>query len=120
MVVVVQNQTIHRRIQILHPKQIADIITADGIKTMKNTGKKYIKKYLKMKSISCRYIPHVLTEDLCSKRITCCHLQDAILNALHEVDYIPLLTTDETWLYNSYPLRRCYLFPDESPVSISR
>ena len=101
-------------------KQIAEIITADGIKTSKNTVKKYIKKYLKMKSISCRYIPHVLTEDLRSKRIACCKVQHAILTVLHEVDYIPLLTADETWLYNSYPLRRCYLFPDESPASIPR
>ena len=97
----------------LSPRQIANHITAEGLKVSKNTVKKYIKHYLKMDSVSCTVIPHILTPAIRNIRVSLARVQSAILQELSSVNFIPLFTMDETWIHYKYYPKRCFLFRGE-------
>ena len=69
---------------------------------------------------SCNIIPHELTEDLRQTRIKQAKVIAAILTELKPVQYLPLLTTDETWHYYYNTPTHCYYSREHPPATVVR
>ena len=96
------------------PREIASKVGASLNRTIsKNTVKKYLHQYLHLESVSCTIIPHELTPEKRRIRVALSKIQSAILRELSCVDYLPLVTIDETWILYQYYPKRCFIAKGE-------
>ena len=110
--------------------QISDLLTATPYLSNRkisaqlcrspSTINNYIHKHLQMTLKSCIIIPHKLTPELRQQRIKFAKVMVAILTELREIKYLPLATTDESWLYYYNVPKRVYVKRGETPPSIIR
>ena len=81
----------------------------------------YIYHVLGRRKAICNIVPHSLTNTMKKQRILFSQLQEILLDALKPINYINLITLDETWLYYNYNSKHCYIREiDEKPSIVRR
>lgn len=80
---------------------------------------------LKVKKLSARWIPHMLTQEQKEARVSFCHLMLQKFDNGRSRLIENIVTGDETWLYQFEPERKCqsaqWVFPNErSPTKCRR
>ena len=80
----------------------------------------YMHEHLQMIFKSYIIIPHEHTPELRQQRINYAKVMSAVLRELREIKYLPLATTDESWLYYYYVPKRLNVKRGQTSPTIIR
>ena len=110
------------KIALEEKEYVSTRLLADEFHISNATVSRYISK-LHFKYKRFEMIPHELTDKLRSLRIRHALVMKTVLDVLEKINFLPLITTDETWLLFRYQPTGCYTpagTPSPTKVRIGR
>ena len=110
--------------------QLLTLITAMPCQSSRQLGRqlgkspstilRYLHEKLDMTRKNCITVPHDLTPQMRIARVKFAKVIGTVLRELKQVNFLPLATTDESWIYYYNVPKQCYIKRGTTPPTIVR